>query len=72
MKDKQISILETIRSRDLDEGTMRRAIKAARRIAKTGEAHYTPCAVIGGFARWEDTEEGYRFWNDIDNAPMKE
>jgi len=65
-------VLDDIRRRDLSEKTMKKAIAAARRIARTGEALYVPVYSIGGFCAWPLTKEGDHFWHSIDHAPIKD
>ena len=65
-------VLDDIRRRDLPEKTMRKAIVAARRIARTGEAGYESYRAIDLFCIWEETPEGEDFWASIYYAPLKD
>ena len=64
-------VLDDIRRRNLPKKTMKKAIAAARRIARTGEALFTGNYSISGFCVWEQTKEGQDFWRSIYRAPIK-
>lgn len=62
-------VIHTIKRKLIDDKDKRKAIRAARRIADKREAHSTNSFRISNFCCWDETEEGFDFWSDINDAP---